>query len=314
MQLSSGSSSPLAVPVPKARTFNSVRREKLAVILLFLLPPAIIYVGLVLFPMLQAMYYSLFRWSGLGPAEDFIWFNNFTRMFRDGVFLKALGNNLLIVAMSALVQLPLALGLALLIRRHMAGRRLFRLIFFLPFVLSEVITGVLWGFVFNPQVGLLNTVLAGIIPGYQPQGWLGDTGMVIFAVFAVISWKYFGLHLILYTAGLQNIPAELEEAALIDGASGIQVLRYITIPLLGPTIRLSLYLSVLGALQIFDLVWIMTTGGPVSASETMATYLYKFGFQRFAIGYGSAVAVVLFAICFSFSFIYQRYVMRRDYA
>ena len=144
MQLSSGSSSPpLAVPVPKTRTFNSVRREKLAVVLLFLLSPAIIYVGLVLFPMLQAMYYSLFRWSGLGPAEDFIGFNNFIRMFRDGVFLKSLGNNVVIVILSILVQLPLALALALLIRRQMVGRRLFRLIFFLPFVLSEVITGVL---------------------------------------------------------------------------------------------------------------------------------------------------------------------------
>jgi raffinose/stachyose/melibiose transport system permease protein len=302
------------VPVPAAESFIKVRREKLAIILLFLVPPALIYIGLVLFPMLQAMYYSLFRWSGLGPAEDFIGFDNFVRMFRDGVFLKALGNNVLIVVLSAGIQLPLALALALLIRHHMPGRRIFRVIFFLPFVLSEVITGVLWAFIFNPQVGLLNTVLAGVIPGFEPQGWLGDTSMVIFAVFAVITWKYFGLHLILYTAGLQNIPAELEEAALIDGASGWQVLRYITIPLLGPTLRLSFYLSVLGALQIFDLVWIMTTGGPVSASETMSTYLYKFGFQRFAIGYGSSVAVVLFAICFGFSFIYQRFVMRRDYA
>jgi raffinose/stachyose/melibiose transport system permease protein len=314
MQLSSESSSAVVAPVTARRTLNSLRGEKLLIIVGFLVPPALIYCGLVLVPVIQAVYFSFFRWNGLGPIETFIGLDNYVRLMRDGVFLRALGNNLLIVALSALVQLPLALALALLIRQHLPGRTLFRVIFFLPYVLSEVITGVLWSFIYNPQVGLLNTMFRAAIPGYVDQGWLGDPRIVIFALFAVISWKYFGLHLILYMAGLQNIPAELEEAAMIDGATGGQVLRHVTIPLLGPTLRLSLYLSVLGALQIFDLVWIMTTGGPVSASETMATYLYKFGFQRFAIGYGSAVAVMLFLICFSFSLIYQRYVMRRDYA
>ena len=139
-------------------------------------------------------------------------------MLHDNVFLRALGNNLLLAALSVLVQLPLAFALALLIRRNLAGRTVFRVIFFLPYVLSEVITGVLWLFIYNPQVGLLNKVLS-VIPGFKPQGWLGDTNMVFYALFVVITWKYFGLHLILYTAGLQNVPAELEEAAVIDGAS-----------------------------------------------------------------------------------------------
>jgi len=179
-------------------------------------------------------------------------------------------------------------------------------------VLSEVITGVLWSYIYNPQVGLLNKLFS-IFPGFQAQGWLGDTKMVMYALFVVISWKYFGLYLILYMAGLQNIPPELEEAALIDGASGAQVIRYVTVPMLGSTIRLSIFLSVLGSLQIFDLIWVMTAGGPVNSSQTMATYLYRYGFQRFAIGYGSAVAVTLFAICFIFSVIYQRFIMRRDF-
>jgi raffinose/stachyose/melibiose transport system permease protein len=282
------------------------------VIIAFLLPPGLIYFLLVLLPVIQAVHFSFYRWNGLGPMEDFTGLDNYARILRDTVFRRALGNNLLIVGLSVLVQLPLALGLALLIRRNLPGRAIFRVIFFLPYVLSEVITGVLWSFVYNPQYGLLNKVL-GVFPGFVPQGWLGDPKMVIYALFVVISWKYFGLHLILYMAGLQNVPAELEESAIIDGASGGQVIRHVTIPLLAPTIRLSLFLSVLGSLQIFDLVWVMTTGGPVNSSETMATYLYRYGFQRFSIGYGSAVAVVLFAICFAFSFVYQRYVMRRDY-
>jgi raffinose/stachyose/melibiose transport system permease protein len=156
-------------------------------------------------------------------------------------------------------------------------------------------------------------MLAAFIPGFTPLGWLGDVNTVMIWVFVVITWKYFGLYLVLFTAGLQNIPSELEEAALIDGAGNGQVIRHVTIPLLGPTIRLALFLSIVGSLQIFDLVWVLTKGDPVNASNTMATYMYKFGFQRFALGYGSAVAVILFLLSFGFSILYQRYVMRRDY-
>ncbi len=293
-------------------TTPRLNKEKVFVIVAFLLPPALIYFVLVLLPVLQAGYFSVFRWNGLGPLQGFVGLDNYVRILHDRVFLKALGNNLLLTGLSIVVQLPLALGLALLIRQNLKGRTLFRMIFFLPYVLSEVVTGVIWTFIYNPQSGLLAALVA-LIPGSKPQGWLGDTQMVIYLLFVVITWKYFGLHLILYTAGLQNIPAELEEAALIDGASTGQVVRHITIPLMGPTIRLSLFLAVLGSLQIFDLIWVMTTGGPVSASETMVTYLYRFGFQRFAIGYGSAAAVVLFVLCLGFSLIYQRQVMRRDY-
>jgi raffinose/stachyose/melibiose transport system permease protein len=312
MNLLSGPRTTVAVSAAAQTPARRRDWQKLAVIVAFLVPPGLIYFLLVLLPVIQAVHFSFYRWNGLGPMEDFTGLDNYARILRDTVFRRALGNNLLIVGLSVVVQLPLALGLALLIRRNLPGRAVFRVIFFLPYVLSEVITGVLWSFIYNPQYGLLNKVL-GIIPGFEARGWLGDPKIVIFALFVVISWKYFGLHLILYMAGLQNVPTELEESAIIDGASGGQVIRHVTIPLLAPTIRLSLFLSVLGSLQIFDLVWVMTTGGPVNSSETMATYLYRYGFQRFSIGYGSAVAVVLFLICFAFSFVYQRYVMRRDY-
>lgn len=305
-------------PMPAAEPATGIGRrrrvEHLPTIIAFLLPSALLYFALVLLPIVQAGYYSLYRWSGLGPMVQFAGLDNYMRVFRDGIFMQALGHNVLLVVLSLTIQLPLALGLALLLSRDLPGRALFRTVFFLPYVLSEVITGVLWSFIFQPQVGLLNTVLLAIWPGATRQAWLGSPQWVIYALFIVITWKYFGLHLILYLAGLQNIPRELEEAAVIDGARPAQVIRYISIPLLAPTIRLSIFLSVLGALQIFDLVWVMTTGGPVNGSETMVTYIYKFGFQRFAIGYGSAVAVVLFMLCFVFSLLYQRYTARHDYA
>src|SRR5215207_270113 len=290
-----------------------IRWGKVATIVGFLLPAGLIYSGLVLLPVVQAVYYSFFRWNGLGPLQNFTGLANYTRLFSDRVFLGALGHNLQLVVLSIIIQLPLALGLALLVRGIVRGRATFRTIFFMPFVLSEVVTGVIWNFIYRPDGGLINVLLQGIMPGMKDTALLANPSTVLYALFGVITWKFFGYHMILYIAGLQNIPAELEEAAQIDGCGKLQTLRYITIPLLGNTIRLSIYLSVLGSLQFFDLIWVMTTGGPVSASDTMATYLYKFGFQRFQLGYGSAIAVIIFLICFSFSLIYQRVAMRRDF-
>jgi raffinose/stachyose/melibiose transport system permease protein len=267
----------------------------------------------VLLPIVQAMYTSLFRWNGLGPLTNFTGLANYTRALSDRVFIGALGHNLQLVVLSLIIQLPLSLGLALLVRGIVRGRAVFRTIFFLPFVLSEVITGLIWNFIFRPEAGLVNTVLQAVAPGIGQTALLANPNTVLYALFVVITWKFFGYHMILYIAGLQNIPYELEEAAQIDGCDRLQTLRYITIPLLGSTIRLTIYLSVLGSLQYFTLVWVMTTGGPVNASDTMATYLYKFGFQRFQLGYGSAIAVIMFLICFGFSLVYQRFAMRRDF-
>lgn len=292
---------------------SRVRWSQVATIAGFLLPAALIYIGLVLLPVVQAIYYSFYRWNGLGPLESFTGLANYARAFSDRVFLGALGHNLQLVAMSLLIQLPLSLGLALLIREITWGRTLFRTLFFLPFVLSEVVTGVIWNFIYRPEGGLITSMLQSLFPQLEGTALLADPKTVLYALFVVITWKFFGYHMILFIAGLQNIPTEIEEAAAIDGASRLQALRFITIPLLGSTIRLSIYLSVLGSLQFFDLIWVMTTGGPVSASDTMATYLYKFGFQRFQLGYGSAIAVIMFLICFSFSLVYQRVAMRRDY-
>jgi raffinose/stachyose/melibiose transport system permease protein len=212
------------------------------------------------------------------------------------------------------IQLPFSMGLALLIGRDLPGRTIFRMVFFLPYVVSEVITAIMWMGLFNPdpERGFFNALLI-LIPGVKSQAWLGNTDLVLGCIFVVLTWKYFGIHMLLYMTGLQNIPVELEEAARIDGANRYQLVRRITLPLLSSTIRTSIYLSVIGSLQQFILVWIMTKGGPVNASEVMATYMYRFGFVRFWLGYGSAVAIVMFLICLIFSVIYQKFVSQRDY-
>ena len=283
-----------------------------ATIVLFMSPALIVYILFVLYPIAQATWYSLYSWNGLGALGDNVGFDNYRRILTDGVFHTAIRHNLIILVLSLLVQLPLALAVALLIRDNIPGRTFFRTVFFLPYVLSEVITAIIWMFIFRPESGLANIVFGAFIPGYEPQGFLGNTDTVLIAIFAVITWRYFGFHMILYLAGLQGIPSDIEDAARVDGATRFQVLRDITIPLLGPTVRVSVFFSVLGSLQFFDLIWVMTKGGPVNASNTMATYMFTFGFQRFQLGYGAAVSLVIFFICFTFSVAYQRWVMRRD--
>jgi len=299
-----------------SRAISSARvrpdRRRIATAVLFLLPAFVIYSLLVLFPVVQAAYYGFYKWNGLGPATDNVGWDNFNRVLHDSNFQTALRHNVLILVLSLLVQLPLALSLALIVGRQMRGRAVFRTIFFLPYVLSEVVAGVVWRFLYQPDSGL-NQLIGNVYADWRPRSWLGDTNLVMYSLFVVITWKYIGFHIILYMAGLQNIPRELEEAAALDGAGPLRVIRDVTIPLLGPTVRLSAFLSVLGSLQFFDVIWVMTTGGPVGASETMATYMYRFGFQRFQLGYGAAVSLVIFLLCLAFALPYQRLVMRRDY-
>lgn len=278
---------------------------------LFLLPALLLYGVFVLVPIVQAVHYSLYKWNGLTPLTDFIGVANYQRALSEPVFQMAVSHNALIVLLSLVLQIPFALGVALMVNRRFRGRAIFRLIFFAPYVLSEVIAAVIWRLILQPD-GLAQGLLTGVGLGDLYHPWLAEPDTVLLAMFVVISWKYFGFHMILMLAGLQGIPRELEEAAAIDGANRRQALRYITLPLLGPTIRVSVFLSIIGALQLFDLVWVMTQGGPVNASNTMATYLIDWGFIRFQLGYGSAVAVILFAICLVVALAYQRFVLRRD--
>ena len=166
--------------------------------------------------------------------------------------------------------------------------------------------------VFSPNQGLANEILrisGSVIP--RRRGF-ADPGTVLYALFFVITWKYFGFHMILYLAGRQSIPPELSEAATIDGAGSWQAFRHVTLPLLGPTIRISIFLSVIGTIQLFDMVWVLTSGGPVHASETMAVTMFQYGFKRFEVGYASAISIVMFVISLVFALFYQRFVMRRD--
>jgi raffinose/stachyose/melibiose transport system permease protein len=299
--------------LPREKKSPRRLQDKLTIVL-FLLPAIVLFSFFLVYPIFQSVYYSFFNWKGFGPAVDFIGLDNFKRILTDWIFLKSVGHGLLIVVLSLVIQLPLAMALALMVGRNLRGRAFFRTIFFMPYVLSEVITGIMWMILFNPDSkrGFINALLI-LIPGLKAIPWLGDTRTVMLALFVVLTWKYFGFYMLLYLAGLQNIPPEIEEAALIDGVNNRQMITHITIPLIGSIIRTTIYLSVLGSMQVFALVWIMTKGGPVNASEVMSTYMYRFSFVRFELGYGSAVAIVMLLISLVFSLGYLRLVRQADY-
>lgn len=288
--------------------------NKALLVTLFLLPGMAIFFIFLLMPISQSFYFSQFKWNGLGPVTDFVGMDNFANLLKNANFQASLLHSVILMILSLTIQLPLSLGLALLVGRgQLRGRRFFRGVLFIPFVFSEIITAIIWLYVLKPVDGLANVVLSSVIPGFEPISWLGDRSIVLFAIFAIITWKYFGFHMILYMAGLQSISKDLEDAARVDGATERAVLRYITLPLLGSTIRLTVFLSVLGSFQQFVIIWITTQGGPVNASQVLATFLYKFGVIQQSLGFGSAVAVVLFAITLIFSLGYQRIILRRDY-
>ncbi len=279
-------------------------------IIVFLLPALALYVVFLLIPIVLSTRYSLYAWNGFGPLEDFVGLDNFQQAFSDARFRSALWHNAVIVIFSLVIQLPAALALAMLLNAKLRGRAVMRTVFFAPYVLSEVVTGVVWRQILRPD-GLLDQSMQGVGLGGWTQGWLSDPDVVLYALFFIISWKYFGFHMILMLAGLQQIPGELKEAASIDGANAWTTFRYVTLPLLMPTVRVSLFLSVIGALQIFDLVWVTTKGGPIGASSTMSTFLYdRFRDSRF--GYASAVSIIIFGFSLVVALLYQRFALRRD--
>lgn len=276
-------------------------------------PATIVFLAFVMFPVAMAAYYGFFRWEGYGVPTDFIGFQNYITIIKDPIFHDALKHNAFIVVMSLVLQGPAALLLALLMNRKMRGQSVIRVLIFVPYVISEVVVGTGWSLMLQ-SAGAVNDALEKIGLGFLANEWLSDPDIAIWTLMLIITWKYIGFAVIIFLAGLQGIPQEIYEAAQIDGASYWQIQRRITLPLLGPTIRIWAFLSMIGSLQVFDVVWLVTTQAirSLGAANTMATYMVSEGFLARSWGYGSAVSVILFVISFGAALLYQRFVLRRD--
>ncbi|WP_460451899.1 carbohydrate ABC transporter permease [Alsobacter sp. SYSU BS001988] len=289
---------------------RSMRSGKLTAIALFLPPALLLFTIFVVLPIAEAAWYSGYNWNGFGSPKNWVGWDNYRFVFETRAFGLALRNNLLIIAVSLLIQLPLALTLALLLAEKFRGAVALRMLFFMPYILAEIATGLIFSFVYDGDYGLLAAIYRQF--GAEAPHLLASPQTSMLAVLIVVVWKYFGFHMMLFIAALQGMDRNLIEAARIDGASRWQTVRLIIIPLLYPTIRLSAFFAVVGSLQLFDLVMPLTRGGPADSSQTLVSFLYSFGVMRMRVGFGSAVGVILFVICVTFAFTYKRWFMRDE--
>ncbi len=271
-------------------------------IFIFLLPALILFCGILIAPIVMSTYYSFFDWNGIG-AKTFIGFANYHDLFTSNAigFIKALRNSLLLAALSVGLQLPLALGLALALGRGIKGERAFLSIYFMPVLISTVVIGQLWLKIYNPDYGILNVLLRSLGLDHLAQIWLGKKETALGAVFVPTLWQYVGYHMLLLYAGVKSVPQELREAAMLDGASDHQVNRYIVLPYIKPIIRISVIFAITGSLKSFDLIYVLTNGGPFHSTEVPSTLMINMLFLRNRYGMGSAIAVVLILLCFGFA-------------
>lgn len=283
---------------------------KLSTILLFLPPALLLFTLFVVLPVGEAAWYSGFNWNGFGSPTNWIGLDNYRFVFDNRAFGTAFKNNLLIIVVSLVIQLPLALSLAIILADRFRGAVALRMVFFLPYILAEIATGLIFSFVYDGDYGLLAAIYKSF--GAEAPHLLASPQTAFAAILVVVVWKYFGFHMMLFIAALQTIDRSMLEAARIDGASRWQSLRYVVIPSLAPTIRLSVFFAIVGSLQLFDLVMPLTRGGPSDSSHTMVSFLYTFGITRMRVGFGSAVGVILFLICVVFAFTYKRWIMRDE--
>ncbi len=262
--------------------------------ILLYMSPALLLVGVLIFiPLILSGYYGLMEWDGIGEMK-FIGLENYIRGLQDGMFWTSVWHSTLLALFSTL-SLILYLAVSLVLASKIKGAGLLRKIYLIPMLLSSVAIAQLWIKVYNPSNGILNWILMQV--GVEnPPSWLADPNIVLYAIFLPIVWQYAGFYILIYYAALKNIPETVIEAARIDGASPLQIALKIKLPLIREVILVTVVLAVVGSLKYFDLIYVMTNGGPNGASEVMASYMYKLAFSVNDFGYGSAIGFLMLII------------------
>jgi len=276
---------------------------------LFLLPAVLVMSIFVYLPIVQNFYYSLFRWSAIDPNWKFVGANNYIRLFSDKYILLSLRNNFLYAAISVFFQVFIALVLAYLLESKIIRPNwgtTFRNILFLPAVLAVTVVGLTWYLIYRPDTGLINQFLRLVGLDNLAHTWLGEEGTAIFAVIGVSQWQWVGYCMVLFIVAIQSIPDELFESARMDGAKAWQQFVLIAVPMVRETILVLTTITVIGGFKVFDIVYVMTGGGPNHASDVLGNYLYRVGFRNDEMGYAAAIATLLFAITFLLTIVQLR--------
>ena len=280
---------------------NKPLRYKLN-IFLFLLPALILFIGVLIAPIIMSLAYSFTEWNGFTTPE-FIGIKNYIELFTSKSINigRALKNAMLLAVLSCCIQLPFALWLALRLARPIKGRTALLSIYFMPVLISTVVIGQLWLKIYNPDYGVLNVFLRSVGLEKWTQIWLGNKKTALGAAFVPILWQYVGYHMLLMYAGIRGVPVELTEAAMLDGCTPAQVSRYIIIPYIRPILRVSVIFAITGSLKSFDLIYVLTNGGPSHTTEVPSTLMINLLFLRNRYGMGSTIAVMLIILCFFFA-------------
>lgn len=277
-------------------------------ITVFLLPGLLLFIGVLIAPIIMSVYYSLFDMRSITlNGAKFIGLGNYKELFTSNSisFWRALGNSLLLAILSVFLQLPLSLGLALMLGKGIKGERGFLSVYFMPVLISTVVIGQLWRKIYNPDYGILNAFLSllGINGGMPTGGWLGNEATALWCVFVPTLWQYVGYHMLLMYAGVRSVSPELREAAMLDGATDFQVDWYVVIPSIKQILKVSVIFAVTGSLKSFDLIYVLTKGGPFHATEVPSTLLISMLYERNRYGMGSTIAVMMILLCFAFALI-----------
>lgn len=262
----------------------------------FLAVPIALYLVIVIGPLLYSFFFSLTDWNGFNPNFDFVGLANFERIFSDPLFFNAIKNTVIWMAIAVTIPAGAGLALALLLHERVRGANVYKSLFFFPICLSLAVVGQIWTWIYEPRWGLLNLTLESVGLEQATRAWLGNPDTALLAVILAWIWQQVGLAMVIFLAGLTSVPTELTEAAQIDGANYWQALRRVVIPLLRPSTVVVIALAVINSLKSFDIVYIMTRGGPFHSSDTLAMFMYNESFKKYYMGYGSAISVVLFLI------------------
>lgn len=281
---------------------NKVMSNRLS-IAIYVLPALLLVTILVFIPLILSAYYGLMKWDGIG-AMEFIGLENYINGIKDEKFWNSAYHSFLLAIFSTL-SLAVYLTVSLILASKIKGSDLFRKIYLVPMLLSSVAIAQLWIKVYNPSNGILNAILMNL--GVKnPPAWLADPSLVLLAIFIPILWQYAGFYILIYYAALKNIPESLIEAAKIDGATPTQIALKIKLPLIKEVVVVTVVLAIVGSLKYFDLIYVMTGGGPNGASEVMASYMYKLAFSSYDFGYGSAIGFLLLVITLIVTFIIRK--------
>lgn len=275
-----------------------------------LLPTLCLYLFFVIIPIFWSAYYGFFDWKGIGTAK-YIGLDNYVEVIKDPIFWKSFKNNMLIVAASVFGQVPIALLLSLLLMRSTLFQRVIRASVFMPMVLSSVVVGIIWSYIYHPQIGILNFMLDHAGLASWKKAWLSDPKVSMYALMVPVIWNYIGPYLIMFIAALQNISPEIDDASQIDGVGPVRKLFQITLPMIWDTIKVAVVLCISGSLKSFDLIYVMTGGGPAHSTELLASYMYNNTFNVFRYGYGSAVSTAIIILSMLL-IVGSQYLMKRD--